>query len=524
MTRWFNTAGPCMPGDHYMIAPLERLPEARGLIEEKNYFVVHAPRQTGKTTTLMALARQLTAEGRFAALHFSCEVGEAYDDNIAAAERAVIRSLVDSAQVFLPAELRPPPLTLEGEEGLVGALLGAWSRRCPRPIVLFFDEIDALRGKSLVSVLRQLRRGASMRPEGGFPWSIILCGLRDVRDYKAASGGDPNRLGTSSPFNIKVESLRLGNFTPDEVRSLYAQHTAETGQAFTEEALAAAFDLTGGQPWLVNALAREIISKMRVPKEVTITAAHMDEAKEHLILERQTHLDSLTHKLREPRVRRVIEPLIAGRSFADDPYDDDLAYVRDLGLVAPKRPLRIANPIYREVIVRVLGSVLEENVTADPARFVLPDGRLAFKRMLRSFCRFWRANGEVLVHAVPYAEVAPQIVLMAYMQAIVNGGGFIDREYGVGRGRIDVLLRFPYRKADGTRGVQRRALELKVWRQGRPDPLKKGLRQLDRYLARVGLRRGTLVIFDARRKLAGKKPRFEEATTRSGRNVRVLRA
>lgn len=512
-----------MPDVHYMLSPLERLPEARGLIERRSYFVVHAPRQTGKTTTLMALARQLTAEGKFAALHFSCEEGGAYEEDAGAAQRALIRGLMSSAQVFLPAELQPPPFTLEGEEGLVGGLLAAWSAACPRPIILFFDEIDALRGKSLVSVLSQLRNGASRRPEG-FPWSIILCGLRDVRDYKAASGGDPSRLGTSSPFNIKVKSLRLGNFTADEVRSLYAQHTAESGQAFTEEALVAAFELTGGQPWLVNALAYKVVNEMRVPNELAITFAHMDEAKEQLIMERQTHLDSLVEKLREPRVRRVIEPLIAGRSFADNPYDDDLAYVRDLGLIAPKRPLRIANPIYREVIVRVLGSVLEENVTASSARFVLPDGRLAFKKMLRSFCRFWRLHGEVLVHAVPYAEVAPQIVIMAFMQAIVNGGGFIDREYGVGRGRIDVLVRFPYRKRDGTPAVQRRALELKVWRKGRPDPLKKGLRQLDLYLARVGLRRGTLVIFDARRKLAGKKPRFEEATTRSGRAVRVLRA
>jgi hypothetical protein len=186
--------------------------------------------------------------------------------------------------------------------------------------------------------------------------------------------------------------------------------------------------------------------------------------------------------------------------------------------------VRIANPIYREVIVRVLGSTPEENVTANPARFLLPDGRLAYRRMLRSFGRFWREHGEALIGAVPYAEVAPQVVLMAFMQRIVNGGGFIDREYGVGRGRIDVLIRFPYRKKDGTRAVQRRALELKVWRKGQPDPLKKGLIQLDRYLRRVGLRRGTLVIFDARRKMGGKAPRFERTTSPKGRSVLLVRA
>jgi hypothetical protein len=322
MTRWFNTAGPCRPGDHYMIPPIERLPEARDLIERKSYFVVHAPRQTGKTTTLMALAQQLTAEGRYAALHFSCEDGGAHGDDIGAAQRAVISSLRSSTELYLPPDLRPPGLALEGDEGLLDKLLSAWAKACSRPIVLIFDEIDALQGQSLVSVLRQLRAGAGRRP-AGFPSSVILCGLRDVRDYKAASGGDPTRLRSSSPFNIKVRSLRLGNFTPEEVRALYAQHTADTGQTFTEEALSAAYDLTGGQPWLVNALAAKIVDEMRVPVATTIAAEHIDEAKERLILERQTHLDSLVEKLRDPRVRRVIEPLIAGRALTEDPYNDD---------------------------------------------------------------------------------------------------------------------------------------------------------------------------------------------------------
>lgn len=89
----------------------------------------------------------------------------------------------------------------------------------------------------------------------GFPQSVGLVGMRDVRDYKYASGGS-DRLNTSSPFNIKVQSLTLRNFNQDEVRRLYHQHTEATGQIFTEEAVNLAFHLTQGQPWLVNAIAR----------------------------------------------------------------------------------------------------------------------------------------------------------------------------------------------------------------------------------------------------------------------------
>ncbi|WP_437674802.1 ATP-binding protein [Sorangium sp. So ce131] len=525
MARRFNTAGPCRPDWHYMIPAERRLPEAPGLVEQMGYFVVHAPRQTGKTTALRALAQRLTASGRFAALLFSCEEGEAWGDDIGSAQRAILREMDLQAEVELPAELRPPAMSLAGDEGLLRAKLSAWARACPRPLALFFDEVDALRGQSLISVLRQLRAGFASRPVD-FPASVALCGLRDVREYKAASGGDPGRLGTASPFNIKIKSLKLGSFDPDEVRELYAQHSAESGQAFTEEAIERAVALTAGQPWLVNALGREIVEEMAVPADEPITAAHVEAAKERLILARATHLDSLVHRLMEPRVRRVLEPVLAGTyEGGGDTYDDDLSYVRDLGLVAPDNLLRIANPIYREVIVRVLASPAEARVPAPPARaFMLPDGRLDLLRILREFAEFWREHGEVLAAGMPYHEVAPQLVLMAYLQRVVNGGGYVDREYGVGRGRIDLLVRWPHVAADGTRAVQRAALELKVWREGEKSPLPKGLAQLDGYLAQLGLDEGVLVIFD-RRSAAGEieeRTRFEEAETPSGRRVTLL--
>ncbi|MEZ4301704.1 MAG: ATP-binding protein [Polyangiaceae bacterium] len=521
MLRHFNVAGPCRPDMHYMIPAAPRLPEAPRLIEQLGYFVVHAPRQTGKTTTLRALAQKLTAEGRVAALHFSCEAGEAADDDYEEAQRGLLSRIRRDAERDLPSDLRPPPFPEAPASDLLGAALSAWARACPRPLVLFFDEIDSLRGKSLLTVLRQLRAGYPHRP-GDFPASVVLCGLRDVRDYKAASGGDPGRLGTSSPFNIKLESMRLGNLAAEEIAGLFAQHTADTGQVFTPEAVARVAEVTGGQPWLVNALAREIVEKMGVPRTLPITTAHVDEAKERLILARATHLDSLVAKLTEPRVRRVIEPLLAGGELAQDAtYDDDLSYVCDLGLVL-KRPLRIANPIYKEVIARVLSSRAEDRVTVEPRAFVLPDGRLAFRRMMRAFGRFWREHGEMLATHMPYPEAGPQLVLMAFMQRVVNGGGYIDREYGIGRGRVDLLVRFPYAKSDGVRAEQRRAVEVKVWRKGEKNPLTKGLSQMDEYLSRLAMSRGTLVIFDARGRLARQPVRQEDVQTPRGRQVRVM--
>ncbi len=526
MVREFNTAGPCQPEYHYMIPALSRLPEVPGLVAGRKYFVVHAPRQTGKTTTLDALAAELTASGDYAALSFSCEAGEPHGDDIGAAERVILEEIRDWAEFALPAELRPPRWPEAPAGSLLKTALAAWARVCPRPLVLFFDEIDSLRGQSLLSVLRQLRAGYRRPRPAGFPASVALCGMRDVRDYKAAAGGDPTRLGTASPFNIAIKSFRLGDFTPGEVAELYAQHTAETGQEFAPAAVARTVELTAGQPWLVNALAREIVQEMAVPAPEPITLDHVEQAKERLILARATHLDSLVEKLTEPRVRRVIEPVLAGTTTRLDPYDDGLLYTRDLGLIAPADPVRIANPIYREVIIRVLGAEVQANVVADPRSFVLADGRLDFPTLLREFTAFWIQNGDVFTSGLVYHEAAPQLVFMAFLQRVVNGGGQVEREVGVGRGRIDLLVRWPHRAPDGRRALQREAVEFKVWREREADPLAEGLVQLDGYLDRLGLDTGVLVVFDRRPQAApiAERTVFDRATSPSGRPVTVLRA
>jgi hypothetical protein len=531
--RFFNTAGPCEPRFHYMLPAAERLPEVPQLVARGAYFVVHAPRQTGKTTTLKALARAITAEGRYAALHFNCETGQVVEDDYVLAQRDILATIRARAERELPAELQPPMAWPEAEDTqILTAGLRAWVRACPRPLALIFDEIDSLQGKSLLAVLRQLRASYDHRPEDA-PWSVVLCGLRDVRDYKVARGGDPGRLGTSSPFNIKVESMRLGNFDHHEVAALYHQHTAETGQPFTDEAVAHAFALTAGQPWLVNALAREIVDKMRIALPTPITVEHMEQAKERLIQARATHLDSLVARLGEDRVRRIIEPLMAGGKVSSVTYAEDASYVYDLGLIVREPEVAIANPIYREVIARVLTAAVEGDIPApQKGRFVLPDGRLDMDALMRAFAEFWRENGEVLTGSLIYHEVAPQLVLMAFLQRIVNGGGFIDREYGLGRRRIDLLIRWPYEPNanDGQREWQREAVELKVWRDKKPDPRDEALSQLDAYLDRTKLERGWLVIFDRRANLPAGTPHaleriaFEQAVTPKGRAVTILRA
>lgn len=407
-------------------------------------------------------------------------------------------------------------------------MLQAWSHTCPLPVVLLLDEIDALRDQALIAVLRQLRSIYPNRPRAA-PSTVALIGLRDVRDYKVATDGQ-SHLGSASPFNVKVASLTLHGFSRAEIAALYSQHTTETRQAFSDAAIDRVSALTCGQPWLVNALAREVVEVMKLTGE--IDEAHIEVAQERLILSRSTHLDSLADKLNEDRVRAVIEPILSGEELPFAVPERDIEYCVDLGLLAPDdRPLRIANAIYAEVLLRELTSQTQLRIAPAQRRWALADGCLDWDGVLAAFIAFWRQHGEWMVKGQTWTEAAHQIVLMAFLQRLVNGGAVIEREYALGTRRLDLLVRWHIDvDASGVpRAEDRHALELKVWRHGRADPLSEGLTQLDAYLARLGLATGTLVIFDARDGAAAgddwaTRGVLADAVTPAGRVVGLLRA
>ncbi|QNP28188.1 ATP-binding protein [Cylindrospermopsis curvispora] len=516
VNRWFNIAGPCKENIHYMLSPTSRLPDLSMLIEQESYFVLHAPRQTGKTTAMLSLAKQLTATGNYAAVMVSVEVGSAFNHDPSAAELAILGIWRNTIEDSLPAELQPQTWVYNVPGQRIAENLRAWSRAINRPLVLFIDEIDSLQDQTLISVLRQLRDGFPKRPEN-FPSSVGLIGLRDVRDYKVASGGS-DRLNTSSPFNIKVSSLTMRNFNPEEVGELYQQHTEATGQIFTPEAIATAYDLTQGQPWLVNALAKEVVEKMVKDRSIAITKEHILQAKEILIIRQDTHLDSLAERLREPRIKAIIEPMLAGLELGDIP-NDDIQFVIDLGLckMHPYGGLTIANAIYREVLPRVLTVTPMASLPMIAPTWLTPEGKLNIDALLTAFLKFWRQHGEPLLGSTGYHEIAPHIVLMAFLHRVVNGGGILEREYAIGSDRMDLCLRYQ----DVILGI-----ELKVWRDKKRDPQAEGIEQLESYLARLGLDFGWLFVFDRRKNALPIEERLstEVVITENQRTITVIRA
>jgi hypothetical protein len=330
--RFFNTTGPCNPEDHYMLPPEERLVGAQleRYIGDKLYWVLHAPRQTGKTTFLQSWMKKINAGSEA----ISCYVSVERCQGVTEAEKAMPDLCKAVQESAASAGLPVPELKTSAVNSMLSDILRDWSALvAPQPLVVLFDEVDVLTGEALISFLRQLRGGFATRAVGNFPVSIALVGMRDLKDYiTAAKGGIAPNPG--SPFNIKEDSAILSNFQKDDIARLFAQRTAETGQQITAEALEYVYDQSRGQPWIVGSLFKRATMRILDRESTeTVTLEHIEEARKQMIDARETHLDALAYRLEDPQIRSVMEPLLTGepnpRLAAGEPFRLCL----DLGLV-----------------------------------------------------------------------------------------------------------------------------------------------------------------------------------------------
>lgn len=508
VSKFFNTAGPIKMDIHYNVDSLTRidLEEMEQLIVQQKYFILHAPRQTGKTSCLLALRDYLNKQGDYICVYANVEAGQAARNDVKAVVHATVSAIASRAEIVLgnkmPGELmRQLKLQQTDSNTFLTDYLRALTEALSKPLVLFIDEIDALVGDSLVSILRQIRAGYDQRPNH-FPVSIVLCGVRDVRDYRIILSNQDVVTGGSA-FNIKAVSLRLGNFSKEEIRQLYKQHTEATGQEFDEACFPMIWEATEGQPWLVNAIGYEVTMEMRENRDrsVRIIPEMIYRAQERIIYRRDTHIDILIDKLREERVHSVIAPMLANEDGEVEQHlkEDDIQYVIDMGLIVRDKPLRVANAIYKEIIPRELTWARQQTLIQQSAWYMNPDNSINMEKLLTDFQQFFRENADSWIERFDYKESGPQLLLQAFLQRVVNGGGYIDREYGLGRGRTDLLITKPLTDQYGG-PFQRIVLELKIFRSNMEDTICKGLQQTFEYMDKCGgvINEGHFILFDRR--------------------------
>ena len=504
MKKKFNISGPCISTMHYMISPQSRCTNIDNLINEHEYFVLHAARQSGKTTFLIDLVHRLNESGNFYAIYCTLESVQKIDEPEKGIQ-AIINAIKKSIKYhkYFPKKDIFSNFDYNGYTTVLVDILSDLCIKLDKPLVILFDEVDCLSNGTLISFLRQLRDGYVNRSTIPFISSIGLIGMRNIRDYKSKIREDSDTLGSASPFNIVTEVFTLNNFTLEEIKSLLVQHKKQIGQIFSEAAIKKIYVYTQGQPWLVNAVAREIVVNILKSDEMqTIKSEHVHRAVQTIIERRDTHIDSLLERLNERRVQRILTPVITGDAVGFDMTDDDYQYVTDLGLIrTDKGRISPSNPIYADLIVRKLTSVSQMEMEASGFPPSIPtyikNGKLSMNSLLKDFQKFWRENSKIWMERYEYKESAPHIILMAFLQRVINHGGTISRELASGRGRLDLCVDYENK---------RYPVELKIRRDR--NTVSEGKKQLWDYMDTLACDQGWLIVFDTRKSISWTKKIF----------------
>ena len=474
MKRYFNITGPNREEEHFKLDPLKRIDYSvvEMLIERGRYFSVCSARQSGKTTWLLALKKKLNEEGKYRCLYCNVEAAQVAGNDTASGIRLILGRLAQSIEIdfqdLWPYENFTSILEHIGPEGALIAFFERWLLReqvIKPPIVLMLDGIDLLSGKTLASVLRQLRTGQINSPRL-FPQSVIFCGARDIRDIDIEIGDGEFLIGRGGS-DIRESSIVLQNFTQNEIKGLCTQYTEETGQVFQENVYSRLFMLTDGRPWLVNSLLCEALYEMDFGSDTsrTITFGMIDAAKDHFIARQDSYMEQLSTKLAPLSIRETLFPILVGGGWEKKPAQEDLDYMEDLELIK-KSPSGwiVTNAMYRELIPKVMGKNLKDELIhrVDRSLFIKPTGRLDFRRLVEAYQKLYCDYFLTWGRRYELEGALAQVLLHTFLHYVLGDRGRMECDYALSTGRLDLAAGWGYSQ-NGERREERFVVELRLF-------------------------------------------------------------
>jgi hypothetical protein len=487
--RKFNITGSIVPELHYYVDLTPQLDKLIALAGEGAYFIINRPRQFGKTTMLKFFAQRLRASGNFAPALFSFQSFTQRPD-ITEPEfyNTVAKSVFDELASTADATAAPANDSAVNSRRDFFAWLGKICGQ--RKVVLLIDEVDAIPDNVVIGFLANLREMFLERWRRPAPHAVALAGVHDIKNLQARYRDEKKSLGSASPFNIAIDYV-IPPFSRENIRDYYAQHTADTGQAFDEQVITRVHELTSGYPWLVSVLAKRLVEEVAPDRAVTINIHHLNDAVQRLLRENNTHFDSLIKHAYEPDLQPIVIDLLQGRHYPFTPFDPALNRLALYGVIraGETNGCIIGNRIYEQVLFASFHRVMASQMLGGDATVGVVDaeGRLDFRRVLDKFQAFMKAKGAQIVRSGEFKEATGQLLLLSYLDLLVNGKGWTFKEVQSGEGRIDVVCCYKN---------QKEIVELKLWYgEQRYD---QGLNQLVRYLESESLDHVYLVVFDRR--------------------------
>lgn len=516
--KHFNEIGPCNGAEHYTVEASTRLEGVERMIEKARYFVVHAARRSGKTTCLLDLRDRFNAAGRHYVVYCSLESLKNADDSRNGIPEIVgkLKEAFENSDLPCKAEFGKD-IKYDKYVNLLNRELTLFCVSADKPLVLLFDDVDRLSDDTFMAFLRQLRDGYNSRLIVSFVHSVALVGTRNVRDFKSRIRPYRETSGAASPFNVIARTFTVRNFSVEEISDLFRPYTAETGRRFERSAVERIHELTLGHPWAVNALAREVAERAddgggRRP----VTVESVDDALQSLVTRRDANLVALLEPLKEERVRKIVEPMIAGGTVATGGLADDYRYAVDSGLIRRDAGKTVpSNPVCGELIVRALSAGYRDEIVATLGECrlsrYLRDGRLDVDSMMRDFQRFRRETVSARRDRLRYRDVALHLSLVAFLQSVADDGGRIRVETSSDTDRMDLCIVCEGRKYPVAITVRNGSATVA-----------EGTERMAKHLASLGCDEGWLAVFDRRPKVKWDDKLFVEKVAVDGKTVTVV--
>ena len=230
--RKFNTSGPNILKQHYTLIRKDIIDKGRELVEEKRYFTIWAPRQTGKSTYFRLLTNELEKDG-YKVAHIN------FENYKTTPVETFLTKFVGELNRFWKTNFKKTNISdifykieeIEDEK-----------------YVLIIDEVEGINKEYFGTFLHAIRSVYHSR-ETHCLKSVILVGVSNITGIVQDS---------ASPFNI-ADNLLMPYFSNKETMELFAQHETETGQLFEEKVKLKISEITANQPGLVNGFAYRLV-------------------------------------------------------------------------------------------------------------------------------------------------------------------------------------------------------------------------------------------------------------------------
>jgi len=288
--RYFNTHGPVEVEKHYVVSRQGLADELKTQIDQGKYFTIFAPRQMGKTTLLRKLNEMLAEDPDYLPIPISFERYESWSvtDFMDSVANLIEYHITQALQTNAHPKYEEINALLQDVIPKSYPVFERFFRRLYQiapelKIVLIVDEFDATPQEAIFPLLQTWRTMYLDRIPPHSLHSVILIGIQNIARLN---------FGRSSPFNIAYQQ-RLNGFSPNELRDLIAQYTAESGQHFEPDALTMLHEQTAGHPFLVNRTAAILTEEIVTDRSLTITVNDLRVAFNQLVRETNYNFETV---------------------------------------------------------------------------------------------------------------------------------------------------------------------------------------------------------------------------------------